>query len=82
MIYLRYDIHLQWMIYACGILRDGYYITFAQQIYYAAQAVYHIAQAIYHIATKYFEIYYQLKKVNLCLKTNYLTYLLNLLLLL
>ena len=36
-IYLRYDIALRAMIYACGIWRNGYYITFAEQIYHAAK---------------------------------------------
>ena len=31
------------MIHACGILRNGYYITLVEQVYHAAKAVYHIA---------------------------------------
>ncbi len=30
-IYLRYDIALQAMIYACGTLRNGYYIIFSRR---------------------------------------------------
>jgi len=47
MIYLRYDIHFQWMMYACDIsLTD--IISYLQSKYIIQFAVYHIALAIYH----------------------------------
>ena len=50
MIYLRYDIALRAVIYACGILRNRYYIIFGQSenISYS-EAVYHIAERRYII---------------------------------
>lgn len=50
MIYLRYDIALRAVIYACGILRNRYYIIFEQSenISYS-EAVYHIAERRYII---------------------------------